>query len=202
MEKTSKLPIWSSNILNYVTCNDQHCWMCVIDDEFVDSSVSYYGLSQYIEFYKYAVDIIRRKEFSIANFSEEARLKLIENTKKLYGMLHSRFILTEEGVAKMKRKYDRECFGICPRMNCEGEKLIPIGFSNIPGIERAKCYCPRCHDVYNSDKEYDAAFFGPDFPFMFLKMYEIPFDLDFYPFYLDSEDNKQTHRLMRAGERE
>lgn len=184
-------------------------WMIEIYDDYLQSQVSYYGLQEYVHYYKHATYAIKGRNFDISDLETSKKRKLIDGCKTLYGLLHCRFINTDDGVYEMNAKYERGLFGRCPRINCEGEKLLPIGLTNVPGIDTVKTFCPRCHDVYETSEKYDAAFFGPDFPIMFCKQNHISLSRNYIPFRLteESEDEASAispninHRLVRWGEK-
>lgn len=39
-------------------------------------------------------------------------------------------------------------FGTCPRVYCDGQHILPIGLSDIPGEATVKTFCPRCNECY------------------------------------------------------
>ena len=45
----------------------------------------------------------------------------------LYGLIHQRYILTKKGLLKMRVKYHYSMFGICPRLLCDKQEVVPIG---------------------------------------------------------------------------
>jgi casein kinase II subunit beta len=71
----------------------------------------------------------------------------------------------------MKDKYQKGIFGVCPRVLCERQHLLPIGMSEELRTSRVKVYCPRCQEVYIPKKKYpdvDGAYFGCSFPSILL----------------------------------
>ena len=68
----------------------------------------------------------------------------------LYGLIHARFILTSEGLQMMKDKYSKNEFGVCPRILCNRQSVLPIGKYEDLSIARVKVYCPKCKDIYES----------------------------------------------------
>jgi casein kinase II subunit beta len=96
------------------------------------------------------------------------------STRLLYGLLHQRFIVTEDGVRKMSAKITTGIYGTCPRLACKTSRLVPMGLSIEPNEGKVKLWCPKCHDVYDSGKDLDGAFFGPDFPVMYHKIMGYP----------------------------
>ena len=85
----------------------------------------------------------------------------------MYGLIHARFILTPRGLAMMREKYLLGKFGVCPRVLCERQTVLPIGMSEELRTSRVKVYCPKCEDVYIPKKkcpDVDGAYFGCSFP--------------------------------------
>ena len=75
-------------------------------------------------------------------------------------------------------------FGVCPRVFCHEQPLLPVGLSDKPNVSGVKLFCPCCKEVYNppdelgsghlrveSPVDIDGAFFGTTFPHMFLLQY-------------------------------
>ena len=90
----------------------------------------------------------------------------------LYGLIHARYIVTSRGLHMMKEKYLKNVFGICPRILCNRQLVLPIGMSEDLSISRVKVYCPKCHEVYIPKfMDIDGAYFGSSFPHIFLEAY-------------------------------
>ena len=92
----------------------------------------------------------------------------------LYGLIHQRYILTPEGLEKMKTKYLNGSFGICPRFLCNKQLVLPIGMSEELSISRVKIFCPKCEDVYVPRLKFvdiDGAYFGKSFPNIFFQTF-------------------------------
>ena len=99
-------------------------------------------------------------------------LSMIESSAEmLYGLIHQRFITSRTGIQQMAEKYDMGHFGQCPRVYCNGAKVLPVGCSDIPGQETVKLFCPSCLDVYTPPNSrfqtVDGAFFGTTFGCLF-----------------------------------
>ncbi|KAK3652591.1 casein kinase 2 regulatory subunit [Elasticomyces elasticus] len=99
-------------------------------------------------------------------------LSVIESSAEmLYGLIHQRFITSRPGIQQMAEKYELGHFGHCPRVHCNGAKVLPVGLSDIPGQETVKLFCPSCLDVYSPPNSrfqtVDGAFFGTTFGCLF-----------------------------------
>lgn len=98
---------------------------------------------------------------------------MIETSSELlYGLIHQRFITSRQGIQVMYDKYLSNHFGFCPRVNCASARVLPCGYSDTPGTETVKLFCPSCCDIYvppNSRfQAVDGAYFGTTFPTLFL----------------------------------
>jgi casein kinase II subunit beta len=91
----------------------------------------------------------------------------------LYGLIHARYLLTVAGAQKIKDKFEKRKFGVCPRAFCRSQALLPIGLDPRPGRGRVMTYCPCCRDLYDPGVELDGAFFGPSFPHFFVQALDV-----------------------------
>ena len=92
----------------------------------------------------------------------------------LYGLVHSRFIITSRGLELMAEKFRQERFGTCPRVQCNRQPLIPIGQSDQPQQFSVKLYCGKCNDIFSPEPKscvLDGAYFGTTFAHMFFMQY-------------------------------
>ena len=92
----------------------------------------------------------------------------------LYGLIHQRYILTKKGLLKMRVKYHYSMFGICPRLLCDKQEVVPIGMDEELSISRVKVYCPKCEDVYLPRMKFvdiDGAYFGKSLPIIFFQTF-------------------------------
>jgi casein kinase II subunit beta len=89
----------------------------------------------------------------------------------LYGLIHQRYITSRPGIQQMLEKYELQHFGHCPRVNCAGSKVLPVGLSDTPGQDTVKLFCPSCLDIYTPPNSrfqtVDGAFFGTTFGCLF-----------------------------------
>ena len=151
---------WVNNLVS--SCD----WLCAVDDTYVNDNFNLYGLSSMFESYQTLLKIIRGKESEV---DAERVAELQPRAQTLYGLIHARYLLTINGVREMKVKFDRQLFGTCPRVACNGQTLLPIGLKPGPGEMPVKTFCPCCKDVYDTDSDLDGAYFGPYFPQFFLQ---------------------------------
>ncbi|KPI34315.1 Casein kinase II subunit beta-1 [Cyphellophora attinorum] len=108
---------------------------------------------------------------------------VIESSAELlYGLIHARYITSRPGIQQMMEKYELSHFGYCPRVNCGGIRVVPIGLTDTPGQQTVKLFCPSCLDAYTPPNSrfqaVDGAFFGTTFGCLFFMTFP---DLEFAP---------------------
>jgi casein kinase II subunit beta len=91
-----------------------------------------------------------------------------------YGLLHARYILSPLGLISVCEKYGERVYGTCPRLNCQEERLLPIGMSSHLSTRTepnpVRVFCPCCREIYNPrpPQTLDGAFFGPNMAHIFV----------------------------------
>lgn len=108
---------------------------------------------------------------------------VIESSAELlYGLIHARYITSRPGIQQMMEKYELSHFGYCPRVYCNGSKVLPVGLTDTPGQQTVKLFCSSCLDVFTPPNSrfqaVDGAFFGTTFPCLFFMSYP---ELDVVP---------------------
>jgi casein kinase II subunit beta len=148
----------------------QFQWYCELELDFANDWFNHYGMKETVEHFDEALDLICDRHFKKWTGYEEDRIRAIhEQAVRLYGLLHSRWILQPKGMARMKEKFQRGVFGQCPRFACNGQYLLPVGESQIPNRHSCKLFCPQCRDLYRPEGVWvDGAHFGTAFPHIFL----------------------------------
>ena len=146
-------------------------WYVPVDRDWAIDWFNTYGLKDYIDDFDLALEVISDEHSSAWRMlSEERIIQLVTQASNLYGLIHSRWICQARGLALMRKKFENGEFGRCPRVNCDGQFVLPMGTSHRPRRHTAKLFCPRCYDIYVSPMaaKVDGAHFGPAFPGMFL----------------------------------
>jgi casein kinase II subunit beta len=126
-------------------------------------------------------------------------------TIRLFLLLHQRFILSPRGLHLAHRQLlllrrrqrqrqndnnrhrhhhhgsDHGCFGRCPALSCRGSRTVPIGRSDLPGVDGggtavAHAYCPQCRHVWvnwdwQDDPVVDGCAWGTTFGHLLLLVY-------------------------------
>lgn len=151
-----------------------HDYFVEVAPEFIEDDFNLTGLSSIVPYYKQALDLIL--DLEPEEPIQPNDMPIVEHTAELlYGLIHSRFIITKQGLHAMAEKYQNNSFGSCPRYYCDGMHMMPIGRFDSPGIETIRLYCPSCNDIYlPSSSRYlniDGAYFGTSFAGLFMKMF-------------------------------
>lgn len=170
---------------------DQQSWFCEIDPSFFDEELVQINKKEDKVWIDNAIELIGEKyKQENGRISPEGEMKLQCLAEHIYGLFHAKYILTEEGLKKMREKFLAKHWGTCPRYYCYHNPVLPYGQDDRPGVHCAQVYCPVCSEVYDSSdkraKEIDGAYFGPTFALMFCK---------FFPELSSSEKPKQTLRI-------
>lgn len=175
-----------------------------ISDAYLQDNFNFYSLRKYVPNYKQALDMIRGQYYSPndPNRSADWPSNLEAAAIKLYGLLHQRYLLTSSGLKDMYKKYEKNEFEKCPRVNCKGHQCLPYGEFDEPGKESLRMFCPCCGELYlPSDKsgilrDIDGAYFGSSWVLLFLQSYseikevKIPIDTRLFGFKIEFEDDE------------
>uniref|UniRef100_A0A6B2LDJ1 Casein kinase II subunit beta n=1 Tax=Arcella intermedia TaxID=1963864 RepID=A0A6B2LDJ1_9EUKA len=147
-----------------------------VEKSWIEDDFNLYGLSHSrmgISHYDVALDTILDRELEYELNEKQAQI-VQKYSELLYGLIHARFIVTQRGLEMMKEKFINVDFGRCPRVYCEGQPVLPVGESDVPGTS-LKIYCPRCRDIYyppfSKHSQLDGANFGTTFPHLLLQTY-------------------------------
>ena len=174
-----------SDIPIYDEYNDEELswieWFCSLEGnelllevnkEFIEDEFNLYGLKTVVPNYEDALALITN-----TLHSDDIRYdKIVEINKSavtLYGLIHARYIVSQDGMSEMYEKYKAGEFGGCPRVLCKSHRLIPVGTSDLPNNGKTKLFCSRCNEIYSipygfSLSQVDGSFFGTTFPHMLM----------------------------------
>ena len=143
-----------------------------IDSDYINNIFNYYGIRQKIMNFKEAFDLIKGPYIPPKDRTRNEIPDIDDYGICLYGLLHNRYLLTNEGIDKMYNKYIKEDFPKCPRALCRKTKCLPCGISDNMGQAGLKIFCPQCRGVYHYDAcQLDGAFFGTSYINILLAKY-------------------------------
>ncbi|XP_003369048.1 casein kinase II subunit beta [Trichinella spiralis] len=150
-------------------------FFCEVEEEFMRDRFNLTGLSEQVPHYRAALDLLldNESEEDDGETSSKEMDMHEQAAEMLYGLIHARYILTNQGISQMLDKWTNGDFGRCPRFFCTGQPLLPTGeirLSDVPTESVVKLYCPKCMDLYNpkssKHQSIDGAYFGTSFPHM------------------------------------
>jgi casein kinase II subunit beta len=91
--------------------------------------------------------------------------KFEPHARRLYGLLHRRFLLTPEGRQLMIERHRAHAFPPCPRALCHGFTCLPCALADDDDEKTPlSLFCPNCADFYTNHAPIDtfipAGYFG------------------------------------------
>ncbi|KXN73423.1 hypothetical protein CONCODRAFT_46805 [Conidiobolus coronatus NRRL 28638] len=150
-------------------------YFCEVAPEYIEDDFNIYGLHQIVPYYEDALSTILDQEPPDEHDRSLDNSAVESSAEVLYGLIHQRYINTRAGMNDMANKFAAGHFGHCPRVYCESTPVLPVGRSDIAGLETVKLFCPSCLDLYSpASSRYqgiDGAFFGTTFPHLFMESF-------------------------------
>jgi casein kinase II subunit beta len=148
-------------------------WFCRLPPAFANDGFNTFGLriDQRHAKSAFAQLFVGIKESSDSSYDSDSEDEIDKCTERLFGLIHSRYIFTPEGLSEIYKKYQMAVFGTCPRYRCADERMLPVGLSDQPGTDTVKLYCPKCRQLYEADdihRNLDGAYFTRSFAHYFL----------------------------------
>eukprot|EP00494_Astrolonche_serrata_P033165 UN33434 len=114
--------------VNYFINKSGNNFFCRVEESYINDQFNLYGLNTQVPYYDQALDLIMDIEDD-DEYSEDHQ-ELIENDADvLYGLIHSRYIVTNRGLQAMFEKYRNRDFGECPYVYCAQRALLPVGMT-------------------------------------------------------------------------
>lgn len=174
---------------DYSSFSDESSWIgdfcalkgndifCRVNEDFILDHFNATGLCERVPMYEKATDRI----LGFDNVSSESQNKRNEDAiiercaRQLYGLWHARYVLSSQGIADVREKYEMGIYGICPRWRCNNARMLPVAITDIQRMNGVKLYCPACCEVFEPNSNHhqviDGAYFGTGLPHMFFMAY-------------------------------
>jgi len=151
-----------------------------ISHDFLTNKINLLGIKGVFPNFEEYLEIILTKEAPATEMLTEEYMEKMPKIKELYGMLHKRFLYTNLGLALAREKFLNGVYGVCPRILCNKQTVLPYGISEELKYSRVNIFCPSCQDIYKprgNVNEIDGGYIGPNFPLHFLLYYP---DLNYF----------------------
>lgn len=154
-----------------------HEYFCDVDPDYITDRFNLMNLQKTVTKFTQVIQyIVDELDESVLESMTHTKLEQLESeARKVYGLIHARYIITIKGLQTMLEKYKDADFGRCPRVHCNFQALLPMGLYDVPGMDSVKLYCPSCEDLYlpksSRHNTIDGAFFGTSFAGMFLQTF-------------------------------
>jgi len=160
--------------ISYFCEKPENIFFCQVDYDYIESAFNLYGLKDEVKNFKYLRRTILEE---INDSSTDEYFNIPKHWRSpevadLYGRIHARYIVTAAGQRAMVQKFREGHFGRCRNYLCTHGSVphvLPIGISDKLGKDYVKVYCPKCNDIYDTDRsKVDGGYFGRTFPHFFL----------------------------------
>lgn len=146
--------------------------LCRVEEDYIEDNFNLYGLSKIIPNFRETIRLLLSDSTSVDGCLEEGWIgPSYEHLRDLYGLIHQRYILTTQGLNKMRRKFQNEVFGSCPEPDFSDAAVIPVGMSDQLRAGPPMGYCAASGEVYPMPawgNTLDGAYFGTTFPHLLL----------------------------------
>ena len=148
-------------------------FLCEIDRDFITDKFNLTGIPQeFVYFEKVYKILLSDKPIADLNQLDEYDFY---DLLTLYGLVHARYIISPNGLHRMRKKFINGDYGICPRYYCRRQHVVPLGLTGIFNDNFPRVFCPNCQDIYDLEDKYfnriDGSFYGPTFAMFFFLTY-------------------------------
>lgn len=145
---------------------------CEIPISFISDPLIMQWIQEYDDkiHFKHALNLLITSDST----NHEVNKDINDMAMRLYTLLHSKYVLSINGLNEIKTKHLNGVYGKCPRVLCNENYLLPIGLHDTPNTSFLKCFCSKCRDIYHPDSNYitatnvDGAAFGTTLPHLLL----------------------------------
>ncbi|PAA85530.1 hypothetical protein BOX15_Mlig032160g1, partial [Macrostomum lignano] len=118
-------------------------FFCKVDEDYIRDRFNLTGLGTAVPNYHRAMKLLLDGPEQLDLASDDPQLETLQRSAELlYGLIHVRFIMSVQGMPQMVAKWMLGHFGVCRRVFCEKQRVLPVGLSDIPGEATVKVYCP------------------------------------------------------------
>ncbi|KAI5306869.1 casein kinase 2 regulatory subunit [Ascosphaera pollenicola] len=162
-----------------------HEFFAEVSEDFIEDDFNLTGLQNQVPLFKEALELILDVEPDEDEDDEDdedededdgrpedyrprrnhrvaSDMSLVETSAELlYGLIHQRYITSRAGLQQMLDKYELAHFGLCPRVHCNGCRVLPVGLSDVPGLSHV--YTP----PNSRFQSVDGSYFGTTFCYLF-----------------------------------
>ncbi|CAM9430911.1 unnamed protein product, partial [Heterosigma akashiwo] len=149
-----------------------HEMFCEVDRGYIEDGFNLYGLRQLVPRFSECLDVILDRMGP-----DDSDEDISSASCELYGLIHARYIISNSGLEAMYHKYTLHEFGVCPRVHCRAQPVLPVGTRDDPKQDSIKIFCPKCQEIYSppiqpGQRSLDGAYFGTTFANLFFMTYE------------------------------
>jgi len=158
--------------IDWLLAQEGNHLLCRVEEDYIEDNFNLYGLSKIIPNFRDSIRLLLSDSVSVEGCLDEGWVgPTYEHLLDLYGLIHARYILTTQGLNKMRRKLQNNVFGSCPEPQFAESTVLPVGLSDHLRQGPPVGYCPISGEVYKMPAWgdfLDGAYFGTTFPHLLL----------------------------------
>jgi len=146
--------------------------LCRVEEDYIEDNFNLYGLSKIIPNFRESIRLLLSDSHQVEGCLVEGWIgPSYEQLLDLYGLIHARYIITTQGLAKMRKKMQNNVFGLCSEPEFQDCQVVPVGLSDHLRQGVPLGYCPASGEVHKMPawgNFLDGAYFGTTFPHLLL----------------------------------